>query len=144
MSLLTYEVYYHRDAAEGSTQPEVNSREKSNRLQLDFNYSLDISNEIIAEPQNPLNTNESHTLLMSDYSCRMRRGTVPLVVSSTFLGPTVLHLLPRLPAGPGAGQVQGAFPPPRQPAHPESRRPPEAGDRPRWQPRPPGPHHHVQ
>lgn len=49
MSLLTYEVYYHSDAADGSAQPEVNSWEKLNYLQVDFNYSLDISNKLAAQ-----------------------------------------------------------------------------------------------
>lgn len=77
-----------------------------------------------------------------DKCCRCRE--VKPWFSRSFLGPTVLHLLPWFPAGPGTGQVQGALPPPQQPACSESCRPPDTGLRPCRQPCPPGPHHHIQ
>lgn len=75
---------------------------------------------------------------------KCRRSEVELWYSSSFPGTAVLHLLPRLPAGAGAGQIQGALAAPQQPAHADPRWPADAGFWPRGQPRPPGPHHHVQ
>lgn len=81
------------------------------------------------------------TVLMLNKCCRCSEAQFR---SWSFLGPAVLHLLPRLTAGPGAGQIQGAVTPPQQPADPEPCRPPDAGFWPLRQPCPPGPHHHIQ
>lgn len=100
--------------------------------QLGFQFCCTYNLVTSAEPQHHCQPGEN------------RRSEVDFWSSWSHLDPAVLHLLPRLPAGPGAGPVQRALDPPEQLAHPDPRWPPDAGLWPRRQPRPPGPHHHIK
>ncbi len=140
MSLLTYEVYYHSDTAEGDTQKEVNHLEESNQIICGSILIVVLTFHFNYKHLWKLNTPCTVLMLNKCYRC----SEVQFWSFWSFLGPPVLHLLPRLPAGPGAGQVQGALIPPQQPAHSNPCWPPDTGFWPLRQPRPPGPHHHVQ
>lgn len=99
LSLLTHEVYYSSEAAEGNTQTEVLVSKSPNER------------DVLNTPTHPTLDLTPSILCLS-----IKRPTLSsFVFPLPSLAPPILYLLPWLASGPVPGQVQRPLPAPEQP-----------------------------